>query len=110
MGTPVADEPVKGYAGDEWDIELIFIKSDGSPFDLSGFSAFRSEWRVQEYNPYNVKNVEVIQSDLIGGKLRLRLTPEQTGTMNSDGVIDVMADEKQTLIKFPTALIGDVTL
>ena len=110
MGVPVAAEPVEGYAGDEWNIELVFNNADESPFDLSRFSSFRSEWRVQEYNPYNVKELEVIASDLVNGKLRIRATTEQTSTMNSNGVIDVMADEKQTIVKFPTKLIGDVTL
>jgi hypothetical protein len=110
VGVPVSTEPVEGYAGDEWNIELVFKKADESPFDLSAFSSFRSEWRVKEYNPYNVKTLEVISSDLVNGKMRIRVTKEQTSTMNSNGVIDVMADEKQTLIKFPTELIGDVTL
>jgi hypothetical protein len=110
MGTPIAEEPVQGYAGDEWVIELQFKQPDNTPFNLSGFTTFRSEWRVQEYNPYNVKTLEVIPHDLVGGKLRIRATTEQTSTMNSDGVIDVFADEKQTLIKFRTELIEDVTL
>ena len=110
MGVPVATDPVKGYAGDEWNIEVEFKTPNNTPFDLSSFTTFRSEWRVDEYNPYNVKQLEVIKHDLAAGKLRLRVTTEQTSTMNSNGVIDIMADEKQTLVKFATELEGDVTL
>ena len=110
MGVPVAADPVEGYAGDEWNIEVEFKTPSNTPFDLSKFTTFRSEWRVQEYNPYNVKTLEVINHDLVGGKLRLRVTKEQTSTMHSNGVIDIMADDKQTLVKFATTLTGDVTL
>lgn len=107
MGVPTTDEKVDIYVG-EWEIELEF-KDDETPVDLTIYSEFKAQWRVKEYNPVNVQELEVVPSDLANGKLRLRATIEQTEAMKSDGVIDVFADGVHPLVKFKTAWDGRVT-
>lgn len=107
MGIPTTDEQVEIYVGN-WEIEIEF-KDDDVPVDLTIYSEFKSQWRVKEYNPVNVQELEVIAHDLANGKLRLRATIEQVEAMKSDGVIDIFADDVHPLVKFKTRWVGRVT-
>jgi hypothetical protein len=110
MGVPVSTEPVEVYSGDEWTVEITFLTDEGVPVNMSSFTSFKSEWRVQEFNPYNVHVLTVTMNDLAHGKIRVTATPEQTLAMQSDGVVDIVVDDKQTLLKFPTLWVKEVTL
>lgn len=110
MGLPITDEPVEIIAGDEMNVQVVYQDDDGNPVDLTVYNTFRAQWRVKEYNPFNVHDLELNLSELASGKFRIHATPEQTRAMMSDGVVDVMADERQTLVKFPTKIVEDVTL
>lgn len=108
MSVPISDKALQVYAGQEWRKEVQLIDADDNPFDLSNFDSFKAQWRVSEYNPVNVHNLEVSIVSAENGTIQLAATPEQTNKMRSDGVIDVWADN-QPLFKIPTQWEGRVT-
>jgi hypothetical protein len=104
--TYIVEEPLPVYAGSEWNAN-ISIAPGGVPIDFSVYTEITATWRVEEYNPVGVTNLESPRDQNSVGILKIRATSEQVANMKSDGVWDIFGDN-QAIIKGYTVWEGKV--
>lgn len=109
MFPAVTSEALPVYAGDTTDYVFRMRSTDGTPYDLNGWSEWSCMWRGTDGTEIFL---DVDISDLSNGNLGVHMTAEMTRQMTGSGTFDVQAKQGvtvRTFVRSKTKRTVDVT-